>query len=176
VKLDSGSVVVWVLRHAKAAANGPEGDYSRPLTRNGRRQAELVRQHLETLSDGNSLLPELVLCSPAARARETAELVLPAIPDAEIEYVEDLYSIEADELLDLIKEVDARHRRLMVVGHNPTLHEFCLMLARPTDSESIEELGLPTACLVGLGKSDVAGWEDLRPGKCRMFHRFVPEF
>jgi phosphohistidine phosphatase len=180
----SAKPVIWILRHAKAAASGPEGDISRPLTGRGRRQSNSVREHLEALGHSevdHPLLPTLVLCSPATRARETAEIVMPALSDARIQFEQILYDEDADGVVEWLKLLDPSDSRLMIVGHNPTLLELCLMLADRSDHEEIENAGLPTAALVRLDEPAASGsrpgstWTGLEPGAARMGHRFVPK-
>lgn len=171
----SGSLHLWVLRHAKASAQGPGGDATRPITGRGRRQAEAVREHIETTLSGDVSLPRLVLSSPAVRARETAELVMPALREASLEFDDALYSQDAAGLIDWLNILDPDVPSLMIVGHNPTLHELCVLLASPPDSETIDSAGLPTAALVELQQDDATSWVDLRPGRSRLVHRFTPE-
>ena len=166
---------IWVLRHAKAAAQGPGGDATRPLTGRGRRQADAVREHLAAIAGSGGILPSLVLCSTAARARETAERVLPAIADARLEFEKGLYSLDASGVIELIKQIDPEGPLLMVVGHNPTLHELCTILTLQPDSESVEAQGLPTACLVELEQVGADDWKQLTPASSRIVSRYVPD-
>jgi phosphohistidine phosphatase len=174
---NSGSGLrVWVLRHAKAASDGPGGDSTRPLTGRGRRQAESVCEHLADIGEyAPRTLPTLILCSPAVRARQTLELVLPAIPDAHVDYEKALYSEDATGVVDLIMEKDPGETQLMIVGHNPTLHELCVILAVQGESESLEAQGLPTAGLVELCQDGATNWKHLAPGSSRVVSRFVPD-
>ena len=190
----SAKLEIWVLRHAKAAGHGPSGDFSRPLTGRGRRQGASVCEYLQSLGEGSAeglqgspaqpqLLPSLVLCSPAVRARETAELVMPAMPQARLQLEKDLYDEDAAGVLELLRQIDPVDSRLMIVGHNPTLHELCLMLAGPDYVDELESGGLPTAGLVklvepvagdanGVGTN---GWRGLTTGVARVDLRFVPK-
>ena len=64
-----------VLRHAKSSWNDPAlDDHERPLNKRGRRDAPrmgvLVREY--------GLIPDLIICSDAVRARVTAEAVAEA--------------------------------------------------------------------------------------------------
>jgi phosphohistidine phosphatase len=167
------SLSVWVLRHAKAAAQGSGGDATRPITARGRRQADAVRQHIESLADEGAL-PDLVLCSPAVRARETAELVMPALPEASLEFDDALYSQDAPGLVEWLRILDPEVSSLMVVGHNPTLHELCVLLAAPPDSETLDLAGLQTAGLVVLEQEGATTWPELASGSSRAVHRFTP--
>jgi phosphohistidine phosphatase len=170
--MDAG-LTLWVLRHAKAAENGPDGDTSRPITGKGKRQSKVVRDHVAGSDDES--LPDLVLCSPAVRARETAEIVLTAMPDARIEFDKALYSRDADGVADWLKELDPVDRHLMIVGHNPTFHELCVMLASSPDSETLDTEGLPTATLVKLDFPDTSSWSRLSEHTAKCAERFVPK-
>ena len=167
------SLRLWVLRHAKAAAQGTGGDKTRQITSRGRRQATAVCEHITSIEDRNSL-PELVLCSPAVRARETADLVMPALPDARLEVDEALYSEDGTGLIAWLKILDPDVSSLMVVGHNPTLQELCVMLTASPVSEEIDSDGLGTAALVELEQPHTASWSHLELGGSRLVHRFTP--
>jgi phosphohistidine phosphatase len=168
------TLCLWILRHAKAAAEGPGGDVTRPLTKRGRRQAEAVMEHVEEL--GRTVeLPALVLCSPAARALETAERVTPALPRVRLEVDRGFYSKDASGLVDWLHSTRPEEQTLMIVGHNPTLLDLCLILSDPLESEPLDTEGLPTAGLVVLSQSDATGWGQLAQGSSRIVHRFVPE-
>ena len=65
---------MWMLRHAKAASQGPD-DHSRALTARGKRQAAAVGAYLDGGPVPAAPTPELVLSSSARRAVETSELV-----------------------------------------------------------------------------------------------------
>ncbi|GIH90884.1 histidine phosphatase family protein [Planobispora siamensis] len=110
-----------VLRHAKAVHTPGLSDPERPLTERGERDARKVGEALATLG----LRPDLVLCSPSVRTRQTAELVLPGGP---IEFERDIYEAYADELLELVRRTDPQVRTLLLVGHNPGVHELVLGL------------------------------------------------
>jgi phosphohistidine phosphatase len=106
-----------VLRHAKAAHIPGLADRERPLTERGRRDAHRVG---ETLA-GMDLRPDLVLCSPATRTRQTAEL---ALPGADITFEPAIYEAYPDELLTLLRGCGPEVRTLILVGHNPGVHEL----------------------------------------------------
>jgi phosphohistidine phosphatase len=170
----SGHLDLWILRHAKAAENGPDGDMTRPLTKKGRRQAELVREHLENL-ESTATMPRLVICSPAVRARETAEAVMPALNGARIYFDKGLYALDADGVIEVIEILAPDETSIMIVGHNPTLLDLCVMLAERSASEKLEEEGLPTGTLVGLSAEGASSWDKLSKGTWSLVHRFVPK-
>jgi phosphohistidine phosphatase len=167
------SLHLWVLRHAKAAAQGTGGDKTRQITSRGRRQATAVCEHIASIT-GRNALPELVLCSPAVRARETADLVMPALPDARFELDDALYSEDGTGLIAWLKILDPDVSSLMVVGHNPTLQELCVMLTAAPTSEEIDSEGLATASLVELEQPHATNWVQLELGASFLVHRFTP--
>jgi phosphohistidine phosphatase len=165
---------LWILRHAKAASAGPGGDSTRPLTGKGRRQADAVKEHIDELGPDFEL-PALVLCSPAARALETAKLVSSAMPKALLDVEPELYDEDASGLVDWLRTIRPDEQTLMIVGHNPTLLDLCLLLSDPLGSKALDTAGLPTAGLVVLSQSGATGWSQLAQGSSRIEHRFVPE-
>ena len=106
---------------------------------------------------------------------------MPALPEAHIQFEQVLYDEDADGVLEWLKQLDPPEPRIMIVGHNPTLHELCLILTETDSHEEVEALGLPTAALVRLDEA-VAGssrgsgsWSSLTVGGATLGHRFVPQ-
>ena len=126
-----------LLRHGKAEADAPSGqDFDRALTSRGRRDVALVARELA----GAGRSPDLVLVSPAVRARETWEAAAPFFPDARVEWAPMLYNIDPEGILDLA--LDQAPRAVMVVGHNPGLGELAAFLARDAGGGDLG--GFPT--------------------------------
>ncbi|MFC9796962.1 SixA phosphatase family protein [Streptomyces sp. NPDC127584] len=117
------------MRHAKSA--WPEGvaDRDRPLGPRGLRDAPAAGRFLAE-STGR---PDLVVCSPARRARGTWELAAAEL-DGPVPTRLDprVYGADATELLDVLHGVPDEVGTLLVVGHNPGLEELVLMLAAGT--------------------------------------------
>jgi phosphohistidine phosphatase len=115
----------------------------------------------------NRLIPDLALVSPAARTRETWDLLAGALKSApSAEFVPGLYGADASELLQIIRlagQTDDRpSKSVMVVAHNPGLHELSLALigkAKGHDREALAE-NLPTSGLA-VFKFAVDDWDDL---------------
>jgi len=168
---------VWVLRHAKAEPGAPGGDdHDRALTDRGRRQGKALRDLLPSLADGERPLPELVLCSTARRARQTAAAVLDALgPAVVLEEERALYQADADDIVDRLRLVPDEVVGVMVVGHNPTLHEVCFDLVSADDVEGIERLeaGFPTAALAVIAL-DTGCWADLATRSGHLDELVVP--
>ncbi|MEU4408286.1 histidine phosphatase family protein [Streptosporangium sp. NPDC023963] len=110
-----------VLRHAKAVHTSGLADHERPLTEVGERDALKVGAALA----GMDLTPDLVLCSPSVRTRQTAGL---ALPGADILIEPAIYEAYPDELLTLIRRSDPEVGTLVLVGHNPGVQELVTQL------------------------------------------------
>jgi phosphohistidine phosphatase len=169
---------VWVLRHAKAAPGEPGGDdRSRPLTARGHRQGAALRARLPELAASERPLPTLVLCSTARRARQTAEEVLDGLgPGTRIELEPLLYTADAGAVVERLRLVPDEVVSVMVVGHNPTLHELCFDLVAAEDEVSRRRLddGFPTAALAVVG-IDAPVWAELVAGAGHLEELVVPE-
>ncbi len=136
-----------LLRHAKTErAEAGERDRDRKLTARGRADAAAIGGYMVR----HRLLPDLALTSPAARAEETLTGVTAAFAKPpRVAREERIYNASPDTLIRLIRETrDAK--TLLVVGHNPGLHDLALALVASGDTETRERLAekLPTSGLV----------------------------
>jgi phosphohistidine phosphatase len=139
---------LYLLRHAKSAWKDPTlDDHDRPLAPRGDRAARALAQHFRRLKAD----PELVLCSTAVRTRETLDLVMAGFSKPPIVAMErGLYLAVPSSILARLREVDNRVERVLVIGHNPGLHELALKLAQHGPAKARAELQrkYPTAALV----------------------------
>jgi phosphohistidine phosphatase len=138
-----------LLRHAKTERDAPSGrDRDRPLAARGRKDATELGAWL---AGHRSLLPDLALISTAVRARETWDIVRQQISAApRATYLPDLYGAEPVQLLAIIRSVAAEDpERLMIVGHNPGLHELAIGLIGGGDAAGRAALAgnMPTSGL-----------------------------
>lgn len=117
-----------LLRHAKSSRDDGVDDRERRLSRRGRDDARTVGRSLPA-----AVGPlDLVLCSSALRTRETAELVLAGFaPPPKILFEETLYLAGPAALLRRLTQLDESAGAVLVIGHNPGLHELALALALP---------------------------------------------
>jgi phosphohistidine phosphatase len=161
-----------VVRHAKAEQAHPEGDYARELAPRGAADAGELGRWLAQ----EGLLPDLVLSSPAARARQTTERVLAGagVPDVEVWGGRGLYDGGEARVLDAAAEVPAEVTTLWVVGHQPVMGIVVSSLADPqaSDGEALDTLedGFPTASCAVL--TTEVEWDELGSGVARLvaFH------
>jgi phosphohistidine phosphatase len=148
-----------LLRHAKSSWDDPSlADRDRPLAPRGHRAAERMADHLRS----DFPHPDLVLCSPALRTRETLDRMSNAFGDAEVVVDDELYGAGEGELLERLRAVDDRFETVAVIGHNPGIHDLAIALAG-----SGAELGrmgakFPTGALAVLAFDEP--WRDVSPG------------
>jgi phosphohistidine phosphatase len=168
---------LWILRHGKAAADGPDGDdHSRPLTGRGRRQTSQVAEHMAAQQAAGGPVPELILSSSAARALMTAEPVHGALgPAVSFEVERGLYQAGPDDIIDRLRLLPDETTGVMIVGHNPTFHDLALLLDAPDDlaGQSRLQSGFPTAALARLAL-EVSSWTEVVAGCGRLEELFLP--
>ncbi len=114
---------LYLVRHAKSSWKFPElADFDRPLNRRGKRDAPMMGKRLKQ----RGVRPDLIISSPAKRARKIAQAVAKAVgyPASAIAYDPEVYEASADSLLTLLRAVDDRVAVLMLVGHNPELTDL----------------------------------------------------
>lgn len=163
---------LMLLRHAKTESEAPSGrDQDRRLDERGQRDATEIGGWISR----HPPRPDVVLVSPAVRAQQTWNLAAEAMqahaPQAET--VADLYGADPAQLLQIIRMASATDpRRLMLVGHNPGMHELALALAGSGDAHGRKALAdnLPTSGLVVFDFA-VDDWNDVgfRRGKLVLF-------
>ena len=160
---------VWVMRHAKAGTH-VDDDHARPLVGRGRRQATAVGRYLDAGPVPGVGAPCTVLCSSARRARQTAELVTAELSGgAELLIESALYDADPDDVVDRLRLLDDDVAGVLVVGHNPTMHELAALLVSPDrDGERARvEERFPTAALACVGV-DLVSWPALAMGEGRL--------
>jgi len=141
---------LYLLRHAKSDWSDPSlDDFSRPLNRRGKRARTVIARHVVGWQ------VDLVVCSPAQRARATAKPVIDAL-ECPVRYDDAMYGARADDLFALTRSLPERVSSVMLVGHNPSTEEFTALLCGLSAS-------YPTAAL-GTLELAVEHWQDVAPG------------
>ena len=163
---------LYLLRHAKSAFkdSGME-DHERPLARRGRDAARTLAQYFRSAG----IAPSLVLCSTALRTRETLDLVMPGFASTPIVATErGLYLAGPAAILARLKRVEAAVDGVMVIGHNPGLHELAFHLGTRGDQRLRDALRkkFPTAALASYALE--ADWSSLSPQTARLVDYRVP--
>jgi len=156
-----------LMRHAKAEPPDGGADIDRPLT---------VRGHADAGAAGawlvrSELLPDLVLCSPARRTRQTWHGVAVALAEAAsptVTYAPEIYTGAVGELLQLIRAVQASARTVLLIGHNPAISMLTASLAPSTADKN----GMRTAG-IAVHQPRVE-WDRLGPGDAALLLRHTP--
>ncbi|PRY27110.1 SixA phosphatase family protein [Pseudosporangium ferrugineum] len=152
-----------LLRHGKAETPDERPDFDRRLTDRGRADAAVAGAWLAA----QNLRPDVVLCSPAARTRETWDAAAAALaaaapegPVPQVRYEDGLYAGGRTELVDLLRALPDAVSTVLVVGHNPTVSDVSVLL-RPDDTGAFTE-GLKTS---GIAVHRMEGsWSTTEPG------------
>jgi phosphohistidine phosphatase len=136
-----------LLRHAKAAGAEGAPDRDRPLTPRGHADAAAAGVWLSHLN----ICPDLVLCSPARRTRQTwhgVAVALAGTPD--VRYEEQLYGASVAALLGLVTAVGDEPVTVALVGHNPTVSQLSALLdPAHADPEGMRTCALAVHTLQG---------------------------
>jgi phosphohistidine phosphatase len=168
---------LMLLRHAKTESGAPSGrDQDRRLDERGLKDAADIGGFIAH----HPPFPDLILVSSAVRARQTWELAWEAmqalVPEPAVEVVPDLYSAEVVHLLHNVRSAAGLDpKQLLLVGHNPGMHEFALALAGDGDAAARQELArnLPTSGLA-VFEFDIEAWDDVSFGRGRLITFVTP--
>lgn len=154
-----------LLRHAKSDwETGALSDFDRPLAKRGLKEAPGIGAWL--LEEG--LVPDLVVSSPALRAKETALLVCAAMDyhKKHILWHEGLYAAEVSALLDALASCRTKPRVVMLIGHNPGMEELMRYLLGDAVETPPDGKLLPTATLARLELPK--DWRKLKTGSAKL--------
>ena len=150
---------LYLLRHAKSSWDDPKlADYDRPLAPRGRRAAKLMAEHVRR----EGIAPELVLCSPSRRTRQTLARIAPGLGEsADVQMRPELYASSGADLLEALREVPDEVDSVMLIGHNPGIQSLALSLAGDGPEIARVRSKFPTAALATLVVR--TSWRELAP-------------
>ena len=142
-----------LVRHAQADAQMPDqSDWERPLTRRGLGDAAEMSKRLKS----QRLKPDIILCSPALRTRQTTEIFAKcfSLGDENIIHHDNLYLADIKHLIECVHGMDDVHH-LMVIAHNPGISEFAQWIAKDYEVDGM------TTCAVFTLEFDIKTWGEL---------------
>ena len=142
---------LFVLRHAKSSwENADLSDFERPLNKRGLEAAPLIGKVIKE----NGFQPEIILSSPARRAKQTAEIINEkAGINREIKYEERIYEASPARLLEVVSEQSDEAESVMIVGHNPGLEGLVRFLTGQIEP-------MPTAALAVIDL-EITKWSEI---------------
>ena len=159
--------MLYILRHAKAAPEAHEGDAERPLTKRGRKAAAAMGEYLARLEPS----PALVLCSTSRRTRETLDEIRPLLDtEPQLLFEDALYLAGLSRLLDRLQRLPEQTQSVLLIGHNPGLHQLAASLA--SEAGELAET-FPTAALAVLRVS--GRWSALRAHQATLIDFKTPK-
>lgn len=155
---------VSLYRHAKSSWDDPTlEDFDRGLSKRGKKSAPAMGEFMR----GSRLGPDLVLCSPAQRTRETFTLSFGEGADApEARWDERLYHASSATMLDLLRHLPGDLHNVMILGHNPGLHALALDLFSRGEPEAVDAIcrKFPT-CGLAVIDFELDDWRTLGVGE-----------
>lgn len=147
-----------LLRHAKSSWADPGlADFDRPLNERGLYAAPLMGR----LMRERKLRPDLIICSPAERARQTVSLVIGVAGfDAPLRFDERIYDATSSRLFEIVSQIEEASGEALLIGHNPGFEELLERLTGET-----QRMATATLALIAL---DIEKWNKLRDGGGRL--------
>lgn len=154
---------VLALRHAKSSWDDLSlADFDRPLNRRGQAAAPVMGRYLRQAG----YRPDVVLCSPALRARQTLALVQTTFPELPAPIFEPkLYNARKSTLFDCLCALAEPAEQVLMIAHNPGLERLAVALVGAGSAAARKRLAakFPTGGLAVL-RFDQARWVDVTPG------------
>jgi phosphohistidine phosphatase len=156
---------LYLLRHAKSSwSDASLRDFDRPLNDRGREAAQQIGKRLAS----EKLSAPLLICSPALRTRETAEIVLQNSQlRVEERFDERIYEASLRDLTQVVSEIPDDKQVAILIGHNPGFEELLAFLTS-------EARRMPTCALAKI-KFDSESWREVRTGEGTLEWFTTPE-
>ncbi len=136
---------LFLMRHAKSSWNNANlSDFERPLNERGLKAAPYIGK----IMADKQLQPQLLVSSPAERAKQTAQLIKETVPIAgEIQFDKRIYEAIVPTLLQILSETDEHFELVMLVGHNPGFENLLMILTgelqpMPTAALAVVDLNI----------------------------------
>lgn len=144
---------LYLLRHAKSSwDNSGLSDFERPLNDRGFATVPLIGKTIRE----RDLIPELIVASPAKRAKQTAELVKEAAEIAvETRFDGRIYAASTSELVAVVSELNDQSNSAMLVGHNPGFENMVRVLTGEFET-------MPTAAFAVIDL-EIEKWNEISP-------------
>lgn len=144
---------LFLMRHAKSSWEYADiADHDRPLNEKGISDAYKMANYLLI----HKIKPDLIICSPSVRTLSTSKIVIETIQCGyeKLKIEPEIYESNADRILSIIQQTLTNINTLMIIGHEPSLTNFCIQLVN-SDFQKI-----PTASFVCI-EADIKSWKYL---------------
>lgn len=160
---------LFLLRHAQAAGSYDVDDYQRPLTTpHGIQQAQSVALSLPPIT--------LAICSAANRTRMTLDSIETTNGIVQqTKYSDDIYNGSAGDLLSAIQEC-GQEETLLIIAHNPGIHQLANVLASEDGSKDRELLRYDYApATLSILECPIENWAEIKPSQNKLVDLVIPE-
>ncbi|WP_418641144.1 SixA phosphatase family protein [Sulfurimonas sp. ST-27] len=157
---------LYIIRHAKSSwKNMDLDDFDRPLNKRGRHDAPMMGERLRKKKS----MPDLILSSPAKRAKMTAESIAKKVHynKKKIVYDQNIYEADVSTLEDILMDIDDKYNTVFLVGHNPGLNELAEHYAGYTEN-------LPTCGIVSIAFT-CKQWKDIDSDNAKLLFIDYPK-
>ncbi len=144
-------------------------DFDRPLDNTGNADAERIGHAMRD----RHYVPEMTLCSNAARARQTLEGIAGAADTGRVVFMDKLYSEDSAGYLEIIQQ-NGKYGSILIIGHNPMMEDLAMAVSGSGDEAALAtlHLGFPTSGLAVIEFEQ--GLTKAAPGKGRLSAFLTP--
>ncbi len=148
--------ILLLLRHAKSSWRDEAlSDFDRPLNERGKKAAHAIGRYIRK----HKMMPDLVLSSPAVRARETTGIITTTAKlTAEIRYDQRIYEADPPRLVQVLSQIENNFCSVLLVGHNPGIEELISLLTGSSQH-------MPTAALAKIRLEGADDWSEISQAK-----------
>ncbi|TLP36877.1 SixA phosphatase family protein [Arcobacter arenosus] len=156
---------LFIIRHAKSDWSNPSlDDYDRPLSKRGKKNAPFMGKIIAK----KDIVPDLIISSPAYRARETAKIIAEKVSyQEEILYNEYIYEASLKTLLEIINFIDDEYDDVFIFGHNPGLNMLAFYLIDFNEN-------LPTCAVLEI-EFDCESWREATKSNAKLISYEYPK-
>jgi len=149
---------LYLIRHAKSSWKDSElSDFERPLSKRGKADAPFMGALLHK----KNVKPDLILASPAFRAKKTAEIIAKKLHTTKkIVFLAEIYEANVSALEKILLELDDENSTVFLFGHNPSLNIFAQQYV------DFEE-NIPTCGVVEI-KFHCKSWNEIHKANARV--------
>jgi phosphohistidine phosphatase len=156
---------LYIIRHAKSSRSDETlEDFERPLSKRGKANAPMMGERLKE----NGIMPDIIISSPAKRAKSTAEMIAKEIGyKKKILFDENIYESSVDELRKILRAIDDKNSAAFLVGHNPSLNDLAYYYVN-------HEANIPTCGIIEIGFA-CDTWADIEPKNAKLLSFEYPK-
>lgn len=158
---------LYLLRHAEAGSALSGDDKDRPLTPRGQKQAAEVAQYMKDI--------DVCLCSTAKRTQMTLDIATDN--GAEIkktEYFDELYNAPAGSILATLQ--NRREENILIVAHNPGIHQLAGTLVSDGEKDQVEKLRLfYNPATLSIFDCALEQWQEIQPQENKLLNLIIPD-